>query len=149
MSIDNTIYALSNINALLGSTLNYIDNRQNGMSQSAAISDLGYNIAYGGLRNMASRDIFQNSGSYLGYMVNSNAGYGNPVSNYQGAMGTIGAMMLTTPWNVFGCCNPYMTSSIYGCGPYGIGYFNGGFFNRGCYSTFGAPSMFGSCGFWC
>lgn len=143
MSLDNAVYAMSNINALLSSTLGYVNAKQNGVPTGYALSDMGYNIMNGALRNAASRDIQQTTGSYLGYAVNSAAGYGNPVANYQGTVGTMGALMLSTP---------LFTSSLYGCGPYGYGYWNSGFFGNGCYNNafmFGGPSMFGCRGFLC
>lgn len=150
MSIENAIYALSNINAIMSSTANYVDNRQNGVPAGYALSDMGYNIMNGALRNEMSRDIQQRTGSYLGYAINNAAGYGNPVANAQGTSGTIAAAMLTSPFGIFGC-NPWMmTSSLYGCGPFGGGYY-GGFF-PGCYDNFmfgGGPSMFGMRGCWC
>lgn len=143
MSLDNAVYAMSNINAILGSTLGYMNAKQNGVPVGNALSDMGFNIMNGALRNAASRDIQQTTGSYLGYAVNSAAGYGNPVANYQGTVGTMGAMMLSMP---------LFTSSLYGCGPYGYGYWNHGFFGGGCCNNafmFGGPSMFGCRGFLC
>lgn len=151
MSIDNTIYALSGINNLLGGTLGFINDKQNGVPTGYAMSNAGLNIMNGAIRNEASRDIQQMTGSYLGYAVNNLAGYGNPVANYQGTVGTMGALMLSMPMNIFGCA-PWMTSSLYGCGPYGYGYWNSGFFGGGCCNNpymFGGPSMFGCRGFLC
>lgn len=150
MSIDNTIYALSNMNALLGSSLGFVNDRQNGVPTGYALSDMGYNIMNGALRNMASRDIQQRTGSYMGYAINNIAGYGNPVANYQGTLGTMGALALSNPFSIFGC-SPWMTSSLYGCGPMGYGYWNSGFFGGCGYNpfVFGGPSMFGACGFLC
>ena len=145
MGLNDAIYALSNINALMSSTMNYIDARNNGVPANYALSNMGYSIMNGALRNEVSREIQQHTGSYLGYAVNSVAGYGNPVANYNGTMGTIGAAMLSG--GIFGC-SPWMTSSLYGCGPYGGGYWNSGFL--GCNNfMFGGPSLFGMRGFWC
>lgn len=150
MSLSNTIYALSNINAILGSTTGYLNDKQNGVPTGNALSNMGLNIMHGAVRNAASRDIQQSTGSYLGYAVNNIAGYGNPVANYQGTVGTMGALMLSTPFSIFGC-NPFMTSSLYGCGPFGGGYWNTGFFGGGCCNNYGfyGPSMFGMRGFLC
>lgn len=79
MSIDNTIYALSGINNLLGGALGYVKDTQNGMPIGYAMSNAGLNIMNGAIRNEASRDIQQMTGSYLGYAVNNLAGYGNPI----------------------------------------------------------------------
>lgn len=149
MSLDNTIYALSNINNLLGGTLGYVRDTQNGVPAGYAMSNAGLNIMNGAIRNEASRDIYRMTGSYMGYAVNNIAGYGNPVANYQGTVGTMGALMLSMPMNIF---NPCMTSTLYGCGPYGAGYWNSGFFGGGCCGNlfmFGGPSMFGCRGFLC
>ena len=119
--------ALSNVNALLGSTAGFATARQNGVPAGEALTDFGFNIMNGVIRNEAAEDIRRRSGSYLGYAVNSLAGYGNPAANYKGTVGLIGASMLTSPFGIFGCgFSPYMTSTIYGCGPFGGGFFGGG-----------------------
>ena len=149
MSIDNAIHALSNFNAVMGSFAGYADARNQGVPASDAMIDFGLNVMNGTIRNAAARDIQQRSGSYLGYAVNSIAGYGNPEANARGTVGLIGASMLTSPFGIFGCgFNPYMTSSIYGCGPFGGGFFGGG---CGCGTgfMFGGPTFFGVRGFWC
>lgn len=148
MGLDNTLYTLSNVNALLGSAVGFADAKKNGASTGDALMDFGFNIMNGAIRNEAARDIRQNTGSYLGYAVNSAAGYGNPVANAKGTMGLIGASMITSPFGIFGCgFNPYMTSTIYGCGPFGGGFFGG----CGCGPgfMFGGPSFFGVRGFLC
>lgn len=149
MSIDNAIYALSNVNALMGSTLGMVEAKNNGASTGDALIGFGLNILNGAARNEVSRAIQQSTGSYLGYAVNGIAGYGDPVSNYAGTIGSIGAAMVSSPFGIFGC-NPFMTSAIYGY-PYT---YMGGFFNFtpsfnpfGC--GLGLPSFFGPCGFYC
>ena len=149
MGLDNTIYALSNINAILGSTVGYINDKQNGVPTGYALSNFGNNIFNGVFRNAVSRDIRQTTGSYLGYAVNSAAGYGNPVSNYNGTVGTLNAALLTSP---FACCsfNPYMmASSIYSCNPFNYGFFGSGMF--GGYNSYGlgGASFFSPMGFYC
>ncbi len=149
MSLDNAIHALSNVNALLGSTAGFATARQNGVPAGEALTDFGFNIMNGVIRNEAAEDIRRRSGSYLGYAVNSLAGYGNPAANYKGTVGLIGASMLTSPFGIFGCgFSPYMTSTIYGCGPFGGGFFGGG---CGCSNPFlfGGPTIFGPRGFLC
>ena len=150
MSFDNTIYALSNINAILGSTAGYINDKKSGTGTSDAIRNFGYNVMHGAFRNAASRDIQQYTGSYLGYAMNSIAGYGDPVANHKGSIGTMTVAMLSSPFGLFGC-NPYlMTSSLYGCGPMGGGYFYNGFFPGRCNSFgLGIPSLFSPMGFYC
>lgn len=149
MSIDSAIYALSNFNALAGSALGAVDAKNQGASAGSALMGFGFNVMNGALRNEAAREIQHHTGSYLGYAINSAAGYGNPVANARGTMGLIGASMLTSPFGIFGCgFNPYMTSTIYGCGPFGGGFFGGG---CGCGTgfMFGGPTFFGVRGFWC
>ena len=93
----------------------------------------------------------ENTGSYLGYAINSAAGYGSSEANAKGTSALIGASLLTSPFGIFGMMNPY--STLYGCGPYGNGFWNSGFFGRGCGCNtpfmFGGPTMFGMNGFWC
>ena len=148
MSLDNAIYALSNFNALMGSTLGMVDARKNGVPAGDALMGFGFNVMNGALRNEVSREIQQHTGSYLGYAVNNIAGYGNPVSNYNGTVGTIGAAMVSSPFGIFGC-NPFMTSTIYGCGPFSGGFFgfNPGFSPFGC--GLGMRSFFSPFGFYC
>lgn len=149
MSLDSAIYALSNVNAILGSANGYVRDTQNGVSPGAALSNMGFNILNGAIRNEASREILNRSGSYMGYAVNSIAGYGDPVANYQGTVGTMTAAMLTQPFGIFGngCCR---TSSLYGCGPFG-GYSGGYFGGYNMYSPFlfSGPSCFSRGGYWC
>ncbi len=148
MSLDNAIYALSNVNALMGSTLGMVEARNNGASPGEALMGFGLSVMNGAARNAVSHEIQRHTGSYLGYAVNNIAGYGNPVSDYAGTIGTIGAAMVSSPFGIFGC-SPYMTSTIYGCGPFGGGFFgySPGFGPFG--SGFGFPSFFGPCGFYC
>lgn len=149
MGLENAIYALSQINSVLGGTTGYIQDRQNGVPVASAIGNLGYNIMNGAFRNEMSREILNSSGSYLGYAVNNAAGYGNPVANYQGTIGTMQAALLTTPFNIFGCCcNPMMTSNLYGCGPISGGFFNNRIYGA-TYPVFGGPSCFAASGYWC
>lgn len=149
MTINDTIYALSNINAILGSTNGFINDRRNGIDTSDALRNFNYNIMHGAFRNAVSRDIQQHTGSYLGYSLNSIAGYGDPIANYKGSIATMNAAMLSSPFGLF---SPYlMTSSLYGCGPMGRGYFNFGYFGGNCCNSFGLgiPSLFSPIGFYC
>ncbi len=144
MGLNNTIQALSNINALLGSTVGFINDRQDNMPLGYALSNMSYNIMNGTLRNAMSQDIWHNTGSYVGYAINNAAGYGSPEANYFGTVGTINAAMMSS------FLNPcYNTSSIYGCGPFGYG----NFWGRGCNCNtgfmFGGPSLFGMRGYLC
>ncbi|MFQ8625014.1 MAG: hypothetical protein ACLSA2_00255 [Candidatus Gastranaerophilaceae bacterium] len=118
MGLDNAIYALSNVNALMGSTLGYVDAKNRGANTGDALMGFGLNVMNGAIRNEAAKDIRDRTGSYLGYAVNSAAGYGTPEANYRGTMGLIGASMLTSPFGIFGCgYSPYMMPSmIYGGG---------------------------------
>ena len=148
MSIDNAIHALSNFNAVMGSFNSFTDAKNRGVPAGDAMIDFGLNVMNGTIRNAAARDIQQRSGSYLGYAVNSLAGYGNPEANARGTMGLIGASMLTSPFGIFGYgYNPFMTSTIYGYSPFGGGYFGGCGCNSGF--MFGGPTFFGPRGFLC
>lgn len=136
MSLDNTIYTMSNINALLGSTLGFVNAKQNGVPTSYALSDMGNSIMNGAIRNAASRDIQRATGSYLGYAVNNAAGYGNPVADYQGTIGTMNALMLSTPLALFNSsCHRGSYFNHCGCNSFGYG--------------FGMPSYFTPMGFYC
>ena len=149
MSLDNLIYGLSNVNATMGSALGYSRDKSSGVSTEGAFANFGMNVANGLMRNTVAKGIQENSGSYLGYAINSTAGYGSPEANSKGTVGLLGASLLTSPYGIFGMMSPY--STIYGCGPYGNNYWNSGFFGCGCNSPFmfAGPTMFGMRGFWC
>lgn len=150
MGIDSLIYGLSNVNAIMGSALGYSRDKSDGLSTGGALANFGMNVTSGLMRNSVAKNIQENSGSYLGYAVNSTAGYGSPEANNKATMGLLGASVLTSPYGIFGMMSPY--STLYGCGPYGNGYWNSGFFGGcGCNSPFmfGGPTMFGLNGFWC
>lgn len=147
MSLDNAIYALSNVNTILGNAFNFNKSVQDGTAKSDALLNFGMNTANGIMRNAVARNIQENTGSYIGYTINSMANKGASET------GTTNALMLasimSSPQAMYGL-NPFMTSSIYGCGPYGRG-FVGNYFG-GCYSNpfmFAGPSMFGMNSFWC
>ena len=127
MGIEDTVYALSNINAILGSTQGYFNDKKTGAPTGYAMSNFGYNVLNGAMRNAASRDIQQTTGSYLGYAVNNAAGYGSPQANMFGMQGTMGALMMSALFNPRqGCCNaPFM------------------------YGGMGIYSPFSPMGFWC
>lgn len=151
MGLDNLIYGLSNVNAIMGSALGYSRDKSDGMSTGGALANFGMNVANGLVRNSAAQNIWENTGSYLGYSINSSAGYGNAAANAKGTTGLLGATLLTSPYGLFGMMSPY--STLYGCGPYGNGYWNSGFFGGGCGCNspfmFAGPTMFGINGFWC
>ena len=151
MSLDSILYTTSNINAILGSVVGYTQDKNNGVNTSNAIANFGMNVANGMVRNSAAKNIQENTGSYLGYAINSADGYGSSEANAKGTSALIGASLLTSPFGIFGMMNPY--STLYGCGPYGNGFWNSGFFGRGCGCNtpfmFGGPTMFGMNGFWC
>ena len=151
MSIDSLIYGLSNVNAIMGLALGYSRDKSDGLSTGGALANFGMNVTSGLMRNSVAKNIQENSGSYLGYAVNSAAGYGSPEANNKATMGLLGASMLTSPYGIFGIMSPY--STLYGCGPYGNGYWNSGFFGGGCGCNslfmFSGPTMFGLNGFWC
>ena len=79
----------------------------------------------------------------------STAGYGNPISNYNGTVGTLNAAILTSPFAFCGF-NPYMiTSSIYGCNPFNYEFYGTGM--SGGYNScgLGVPSFFSPASFYC
>lgn len=141
MSLDNTIYTLSNINNLLGGTLGYVNDKQSGMSTGYALSNAGFNIMNGAIRNMASKDIQEATGSYIGYAVNSLAGYGNPFANAVGTVGTMNALAISTPMSIW-----RTSTTCCGSNNWNNGFWGGGYLNS---FSFGAPSMFGMNGFFC
>ena len=73
MGLDNAIYAISTVNTLLGNALNYNNAVQNGTPRSDALMNLGMNTATGVMRNAVARNIQENTGSYIGYAINSMA----------------------------------------------------------------------------
>lgn len=148
MGLDNAIYAISTVNTFLGNALNYNNAVQNGTPRSDALMNLGMNTATGVMRNAVARNIQENTGSYIGYAINSMA---NKTGNETAATNALMmASIMSSPQMMYGC-NPFVTSSIYGCGPYGRG-FVGNYFGGCCCGTpfmFAGPSMFGINGFWC
>ncbi len=74
MSLDSILYTTSNINAILGSVVGYTQDKNNGVNTSNAIANFGMNVANGMVRNSAAKNIQENTGSYLGYAINSAAG---------------------------------------------------------------------------
>lgn len=106
MSLSSFNYTLSNINAILGSTLSYVDEKQAGDKSGAAEVNFGFNVCNGLLRNAGAEYFRRHTGSYLGYTINSLAGYGNAASNYYGSMGLLGLSMMTNPFRFFGGCSP-------------------------------------------
>ena len=150
--INNAIYALSNINALGQSFLNYRDNLKSGTSYADATLGLGFSIMNAGARNLASREIADSTGSYLGYAVNNTAGYGTPEADAKGTAGTIAAAQLSSPWGLFSMMPsvsympmPYMGRPMMG------GFFGGipgsGWFSNGCCHTM-SHSFFSPFGGW-
>ena len=89
MSLDNLIYGLSNVNAIMGSALGYSRDKSSGVSTEGAFANFGMNVANGLMRNTVAKGIQENSGSYLGYAINSTAGYGSPEANSKGTVGLL------------------------------------------------------------
>lgn len=150
-NLSSTINALANFNAVTGSFLNYNEETKKGVSTVDALSNLSWNIAGGLLRNQASKAIADTTGSYLGYAINSNAGYGTAEANEKGTAGTILAAQLSSPWGMFGGI-PYMTSYYGGAMPYAMpfGIVGGGCHHHRhhCHTSF-MPSFFTMGGIWC
>lgn len=148
MSLSQVNFILSNINAWLGSANNAIEEKNNGADWGTSIMNFGRHAMNGTVRNIVAKDIYESTGgdrfggSYLGYMVNTAAGYGTDEADQKGTAGLFGASMLTSMMNPFGGC-------------YGGGFYSGGFcgpsvFGGGYFSTpmmpmtpmFGYPSSY-------
>ena len=133
MSLSSINYTLSDINAILRSSLRYAYDKQAGDRSGAAELNFGFNVTNGLARNWIARDYQRHTGSYLGYTINSLTGYGNAVSNYYG---TMGLSMLTNPFR-FGGCRPMFGGLFWNYG-FGGGYCNPMFgnnflWNGGCW----------------
>lgn len=147
MSLDNAIYAMSTVNTIMDNVLNLNKSVKDGTPKSDALLNFGMNTANGIMRNAVARSIQQNTGSYIGYTINSMANNGTSGTAATNAL--MLASIMSSPQTMYGY-NPFMTSSIYGCGAYGRG-FVGNYFG-GCCSNpfmFAGPSMFGMNGCWC
>ena len=72
--IEKATYALSNINAILGSGLTLQKRVQDGEELAPALTEFGLYVLEGGFRNAWAHDIYRNTGSSLGHMANSLAG---------------------------------------------------------------------------
>lgn len=108
MGLDKVNFALSNVNMLLSSGLNYVQDKQAGDTSGAAEMNLGGNLINGAVRNTIAYDMRRTYGSNLGFLVNNLAGYGTPEANAKGTMGLMGASLFTGLMNPFGYG--------YGCG---------------------------------
>ena len=159
MSLGKLNYVLSNINAVLGSGVSYIQDKQNGDKSGAAEVNFGLNVLNGVARNAVAEGIRRDTGSYLGYAVNGLAGYGDATSNAEGIIGLMGASLLTNPYMGGGCYGPSLFSGyfapppavmpMYGGGCYGGGMYYGGFMGGGTFFDVNRPfGMFGG-GFNC
>ncbi len=99
MSFADTIRVWSNLNCTLSSLNSFGQDKLNGVSTGDAVTNLFGNMANGIVRNEIAYDM-QIHGNPMGNVINSYAGYGNPVSN---AIGTMGLMTACTPWVYFNC----------------------------------------------
>ncbi len=138
MSLGKLNYVLSNVNAVLGSGVSYIKDKQDGDKSGAAEVNFGLNVVNGLARNAVAEGIRRDTGSYLGYAVNGLAGYGDATSNAQGMVGLMGASLLTNPYMGGGCYGPSLFSGYFAPMPmytpmpmYGGGCFGGGFYGGG------------------
>jgi len=148
MSFASTINTFSHINNILGSTVNYADEKQRGASTSQAVTNFGLNVMGGAIRNEMAYDMRKHYGSNMGFIVNGLAGYGNQESNYRGTVGLLGTGMMLdmmhSPFGGFGGCGMY-GGSIFGGGMFGGSYFGGGFMGGGmCGGSVFGGSMFGN-----
>lgn len=121
-------YTLSNINALLGSTVGALDDKSKGASSGEALFNFGNNVLNGAIRNEVAYDMRKTTGSNLGFLINGMAGYGNDEANAKGMQGLFGATLLT---------------SMLGGGCYGGGWFGGGMYPM--MGPFGGGMFGGGC----
>lgn len=135
MSIERTTFVLSNLNALMGSAANALEGKKNGDDWGTSIMNFGLHTMTGGVRNAVARDIYNQTGSSIGHVINGLAGYGNTEADKKGMQGLFGASMLTNPWFGGGFFGSYPT---FGCSPFGGGMF-GGYWGGGM--MMGAPPM--------
>lgn len=148
MGLDSTINTFANINNILGSTVGYTKDKAQGASTGEAVMNFGFNVLNGGIRNMTAKEILNNTGSYIGYSINSTAGYGSAEANEKGTQQLMAASLFTSPYGIFGgYMNPYMMN------PFGGSIFTGGMFGGcGCSGMsygFGPQSFFMNRGFYC
>lgn len=130
MSLSETNFILSNVNAWLGSAANALKEKNDGADWGTSIMNFGRHALNGTVRNIVAKDIYECTGgdrfggSYLGYMTNALAGYGTDEADKNGTMGLLGASMLTSAFNPFGGC---WGGGWYGGGFCGPSVFGGGF----------------------
>lgn len=131
VDLSRTNYILGNVNALLGSTVGAVNDRNRGADWGTAGMNFGLNVLNGTVRNAVAYDMRKTTGSNLGFIINGLAGYGNEEANAKGTMGLMGASIMTSMlggpfggWYGGGWC---------GGGPFGGGMFGGGgLFGGGC-----------------
>jgi len=135
MDLSKVNYTLSNVNALLGSTVGAIEDKNNGVDNGTTLFNFGNNLLNGVIRNEVAYDIRRDTGSNLGFLINGMAGYGNDEANAKGMQGLMGATLLTS---MLGGCHGGgwygggMFPMTMGCGPFGGGMFGGGFLGGSC-----------------
>lgn len=117
MSFADTMRIWSNINCTLASLNTFGQQKLDGVNSGEAVATLFGNMANGVTRNEIAY-MMQSHGNPMGNVINSYAGYGNPVSN---AIGTLGLMTSCAPWTFFNmgmCGYPMMgcTMPMYGMG---------------------------------
>ncbi len=128
MSLSQTNFILSNINAWMGSAANALEQKNNGADWGTSIMNFGTHALNGTARNIVAKDIYEKTGgdmfggSYIGYIANSAAGYGTNEADAKGMAGLMGASMMTSMLNPFGGCwgGGFCGPSIFGGGYFGI-----------------------------
>ena len=127
MSLGKTNFILSNINATLGSAVSAFEGKQKGDDWGTSLMNFGLNVMNGGIRNGVAYDIYKDTGSSLGFIINGTAGYGKPEANEKAMKGLFGASLLSSamrnPWYNGG----FYGGSLWGGGMYGSP-FGGGMF---------------------
>lgn len=140
MSLGRTNYILSNVNALLGSTVGAINDHNNGVDPGTTTMNFGLNVMNGTVRNAVAYDMYQRTGTNLGFMINGMAGYGNQEANVKGSTALMGASIMNSMFNPFGGCfgGGWVGGSVFGpMVPMG------GFYSYMGPSVFAPPPVFG------
>ncbi len=110
MGFAENMRVLRNINCGLQSGVSLIEQRNNGVGWGPATINLFGNLANGITRNEIAYGM-QKWGNPMGNLINSWAGYGNPVSNTIGTLGIMSAcstpwMFFNMPWYSMPLCSP-------------------------------------------
>lgn len=139
-SLNNFNYKISNVNAVLGSTVTALDDSKNGKPLVDNIFNFGLNVTNGLARNDWAKTMADN-GDSSGQAINALAGYGNLQANAQGTAGLMFESMVN-PWATGGMMGYPMFGGM--CGGSVFGGYNS------CMMPMTMPFMFNSgMGYFC